>query len=415
MIRNRFTPLRLGGALLLSAALFACDGATVVSPNDGPNAGRDVGPMQTPVTIHAVFSGPPNRDPNQISLNDPSVFVQILNVEQYLGRRAQPSAVRIGPSWETGTPAQDFTVLDINNDGNRDIQLRFNTQALVNAGHLGPNTTQITVWGRDATTGQNFTGTAQVQIIGQPPAGMEDLVVVADGNFFFDIALDHPDAQNTQFVRNVVNFENQGPRSDGTVVWWDRGRNSATTTTPVRAQQVIANEGFTVEVIQSTVGDRFLDIPANVRSIWLWTPRVEYTNAEINALKQFIVEGGRIMFIGESAGFLGAAGQAAMNGFLERMGVEMRLIPGTSHVGYVTSTNIVPHPLTAGIQALRWAGGGVLSAGPETDPMFYDATGALLVGATEPIDPTPVTGREVFAPRPMIPVDPSAPATETGQ
>jgi hypothetical protein len=168
MMPTRFTPFRIVGATLLSAALFACDGANVVTP-DGSNKDFGAAPMQTPVMIHAVFSGPPNRDPNQISLNDPSVFVQILNVEQYLGRRAQPSAVRIGPSWEAGTPAVDFTVLDINNDGARDIQLRFNTQQLVNNGHLGPNTTQITVWGRDATTGQNFMGTANVTIIGQPP------------------------------------------------------------------------------------------------------------------------------------------------------------------------------------------------------------------------------------------------------
>jgi hypothetical protein len=126
-------------------------------------------PPATPVDIHAVFSGPPNREPNQISLDDPSVFVQILNIEQYLPRQASPSDVRIGDTWETGTPAQDFVILDLNNDGNRDIQLRFSTQALINAGHLGPNTTQIVVWGRDQTTGQNFRGQANVTIIGTPP------------------------------------------------------------------------------------------------------------------------------------------------------------------------------------------------------------------------------------------------------
>jgi hypothetical protein len=126
------------------------------------------------VDIHAVFSGPPNRDPNQISLEDPTVFVQILDVEQYLPRQAVPGDVRIGDDWETGTPAQEFTILDINNDGSRDIQLRFSTQALINAGHLGPNTTEITVWGRDQNSGQLYRGVAQVEIIGgePPPSGM---------------------------------------------------------------------------------------------------------------------------------------------------------------------------------------------------------------------------------------------------
>jgi hypothetical protein len=71
--------------------------------------------------------------------------VEILDVEQYLGRSATPNAVRIGPDWATGTPAQQFEVLDINQDGNRDIRLRWSLQQLVNAGHLGANTTQLTV------------------------------------------------------------------------------------------------------------------------------------------------------------------------------------------------------------------------------------------------------------------------------
>jgi hypothetical protein len=126
-------------------------------------------PPPSPVDIHAVFSGPPNRDPNQIHLADPSVFVQILNIEQYLPRSASPSDVRIGPSFGAGTPAQNFEILDLNADGNRDIQLRFSTAALIAAGHLGPGTEQIVVWGRDQTTGDMYRGEARVQIIGAPP------------------------------------------------------------------------------------------------------------------------------------------------------------------------------------------------------------------------------------------------------
>jgi hypothetical protein len=414
MMLSRFTPLRLAGGLLLAAALVACEATAPVTVPDLARSDDGAVPAQTtPVTINAVFSGPPNRDPNQISLDDPTVFVQILNVEQYLGRSATAAAVRIGASWADGTPAQAFTIFDINNDGNRDIQLRWSTQQLIDDGHLDLTTTVITVWGRDPTSGQEFRGDAQVTVI-EPPA-REELVVVNDGNFFFDVALDFEGVDNIRFVRNVVNFQNAGPRSQGTVVWWDRGRNSRTTTTPVRAQQVIVAEGYTVGIIQSDVGDRFLDIPADVRSIWLWTPQVEYTNAEINALKQFVVEGGRILFIGENASFYGAAGLATMNNFFIRMGVSIRGIAGTSHVGYQNSTNIVTtHPLMAGIQTLRWAGGGVLE-GADLDEMFFDQTGALLVGATEAIDPTPLTGRERFAPAPVFPVDPRARASEDGR
>jgi hypothetical protein len=166
-----------------------------------------------PVDIHAVFSGPPNRDPNQISLDDPSVFVQILNIEQYLPRPASPNDVRIGDDFATGVPAEDFVILDINNDGVLDIQLRFSTQALINAGHLGPNTTTILVWGQDPTDGQLYAGEAQVQIIG--PGGEPRTLSTApanngSGGVFMDLT-------PTRLV-HVVSFDSPLSGTVGTVV-----------------------------------------------------------------------------------------------------------------------------------------------------------------------------------------------------
>jgi hypothetical protein len=135
-------------------------------------------PPFVPVDVHTVFSGPPNREPNQISLQDPDVFVQILDVQQYLGRPASASAVRIGPSWETGTPAEAFAILDINNDGTQDIQLRFSTQQLIDNGHLGANTTQLVVWGRDATTDDLYRGSAPVTVL---PPDLQAMTISAGG------------------------------------------------------------------------------------------------------------------------------------------------------------------------------------------------------------------------------------------
>jgi hypothetical protein len=116
------------------------------------------------VEIDAVFSGPPNREPNNINLGDPSVFVQILNIEQYLPRNASPNDVRIGPNFEEGTPAEDFVIGDINSDGNRDIQLRFSTQRLLDDGHLTVQTQRLQVWGRDANNQQLYRGIAEVSV-----------------------------------------------------------------------------------------------------------------------------------------------------------------------------------------------------------------------------------------------------------
>jgi hypothetical protein len=160
-------------ALVLSAVVLAsCDtGGTITLPDD-PNLANRLPAQATQVTINSVYSGPPPWTPGVISLQDQHVIVEILNIEQYLGRSASPSAVRIGPSWTAGTPAQQFQILDINNDGNRDIRLRWSLQQLVNNGHLSSSTTQLAVWGRDPGSGQEFTGTATVRVGTPQPGGL---------------------------------------------------------------------------------------------------------------------------------------------------------------------------------------------------------------------------------------------------
>jgi hypothetical protein len=165
---TRFTDprWRIAGGIALVAAIAACDsGSTLTAPGDAARSPADAPAQVTPVEIDAVFSGPPNREPNNVSLADPSLFVQILDVEQYLGRSASAGDVRIGDDWATGTPAENFEILDLNQDGNRDIQLRWSIPDLIDDGHLGENTTEITVWGVDPTTGDEFSGTAEITII----------------------------------------------------------------------------------------------------------------------------------------------------------------------------------------------------------------------------------------------------------
>jgi hypothetical protein len=97
------------------------------------------------------------------------VYVEIHDVEAFIPRPASPGDVRIGPSWEEGTPAEGFHISDLNNDGNRDIALWFFIPTLVANGHLSLETTELTVWGRDASTGQNYRGIAQVTVVPRDP------------------------------------------------------------------------------------------------------------------------------------------------------------------------------------------------------------------------------------------------------
>jgi len=127
------------------------------------NDGVRFTPVQiTEVPVSRIYSN--GREGNSVSLNDDDLFVEILNVEQYIPRAGVVAGqVRIGPSWAQGTPAQGFQILDINNDGNRDIRLRFSVDQLIANGHLGQGTTQLMVWGQD--NGQFYRGMGNVTIV----------------------------------------------------------------------------------------------------------------------------------------------------------------------------------------------------------------------------------------------------------
>jgi hypothetical protein len=103
-------------------------------------------------------------EPGEIRLGDPWLFVEVFDVERYLPRTSPPNNVRLGPSFAAGTPAESFTVTDINNDGNRDVRVRFSMSQLIDSGHISTGTTQINVWGQDPQIGELFCMEADVDV-----------------------------------------------------------------------------------------------------------------------------------------------------------------------------------------------------------------------------------------------------------
>jgi hypothetical protein len=122
-------------------------------------------PAPIGVPIRNVFSGPPARNPGIVNVRDDHMFVEILDVEQYLGRVASASDVRVGPSFGQGVPAQQFQILDIDNDGKRDIRLRFPMETLVASGRLDLVTDRVEIWGRDPADNRRFRGDFPVQVV----------------------------------------------------------------------------------------------------------------------------------------------------------------------------------------------------------------------------------------------------------
>lgn len=228
-----------------------------------------------------------------------------------------------------------------------------------------------------------------------------DVVVFNDANMFDDNSMEDPD--NILFVKNLVNYTTSGSRNDSDVVWLDRGRSARCYSNGEcdesgwsEMEAVIAGEGFTVDGIFSTSGS-LTSIPSDVKVIFLIMPTVDYTVAEINALKQFAAEGGRIVFVGEWDGFYQHI--PVQNEFLLNMGAVLHNTGGAVDCGYtsIPSSSNRSHPIMNGIDELTIACASVIEPGPNDFPLFYDTTNTQVLAGVAKIDVTPIAAASSVA------------------
>jgi hypothetical protein len=246
-----------------------------------------------------------------------------------------------------------------------------------------------------------------------PPEAGRDIVVLNDINVFTSIdrfgtsdSMQNPN--NVRFVQNLVNFPaTGGPRDAGTVVLFDRGRNSMCAVVTdfcsdadlATMRSVIEGEGFTIEDLNSSSGS-ITSIPGNVRTIFLWNPLVAYTAVEVNTLKRFAAEGGRIVFVGEHEGFY-AAGIPIQNQFLQDMGAVMTNV-GDALDGAVTGitlpeASLRPHQITTGMTNITVNLASEVVLGPNDFPLFFDSTNTRVLAGVASIDITPITETSLSA------------------
>lgn len=238
-------------------------------------------------------------------------------------------------------------------------------------------------------------------------SGGGDLVVLNDVNVFDDSAIGNGLTNNEQFFKNLFGFAGTGPRAAGSVVWFDRGRNSnCGHCVGVSALTAVLNEiGLSIVNVATSSGT-LVNIPASVKAIILWNPNVNYTVDELNALKQFAAEGGRIIFVGEHGSFY--SGFVLENAFLRDMGSNMRVHGAFVDCGYVNlpASSMRPHPITDGVGRITIACSSVLTLA-EGDAALYvdDGVGAdeyfngtanircnqsCVLGAVTRVDTTPI-------------------------
>jgi hypothetical protein len=248
-----------------------------------------------------------------------------------------------------------------------------------------------------------------VVVINPVPSPGTDVIVINDLNLFDQFYMGQ-DANNRLLAANLVNYAATGPRANGTVVMHDRGRNS-----PCFLNQecgdaglsvldsVLTANGFSITRVDTVAS--WAGIPASVKVIFLWNPRIVYSRDDINGFKAFASQGGRIVFIGEHVGFYLQAGIDTENQFLIDMGAQF------TNVGAVLACpetivppNIAQHQTTTGMTSVTIACASQAIPGPNDFPLFIEATGSAIAGVAKistvplPAPPGVVDAQAVRAP-----------------
>lgn len=246
------------------------------------------------------------------------------------------------------------------------------------------------------TANPSTTGCATIVISPIPSAGA-DVIVFNDINIWDNTAFTTiPPADsvnNDLLVRNLVGFTTTGPRNNGAVVVNHLGHGSQCdstcgTQTNTIMTAIMQSAGMTVV---DDYNASITTIAANVKVFILWTPLDTLVKAEVNLLKQFAAEGGRIVFVGEHDGYY-STGIPIENQFLIDMGAQMTNIGQQVDCGRVLEpANVLrQHQVTNGMTAVSMACASVLVPGPNDFALWYDLTNTQVLAAVAKVSTTPL-------------------------
>jgi hypothetical protein len=245
-------------------------------------------------------------------------------------------------------------------------------------------------------------GCAKVTINPIPTSGA-DVIVFNDINFMDNGVA----ATNAQLYRNMAQFPSTGARSTATTFMRFRGHSSkcsATSECAATTQTTFASTLRAANIPVVEVDDpaaTLTTIAPEIKTILLLNPTTPFSTAEINVMKKFASEGGRIIFVGEHYGYYAEFIESVENPFLAAMGAVLRN-PGTSGKtpgtgvyacpGTATGTGIRTHQLSTGVTSVAFACSTELELGPNDFAIFtyFDQGAERILVAAAKIDVTPI-------------------------
>lgn len=258
-----------------------------------------------------------------------------------------------------------------------------------------PNVVQLCVRVGSAPTQRSCSA---VTVNANPSPGA-DIVVMNDAAPLDDGSsgggLDGTHAANEQFLRNLVGFTGSGPRATQTHVLVYQGHNALNlqygfddVRTPGSGidslRTHLTQQGFTMDTSTNAV----LTIPANVKVLLLYMPTVTFSRTEVNAMKQFAAEGGRLVFVGNQTAFY-ASGVATENGLMTQLGSAL-VNTNAVLLNGAYSTTVGTHQLTSGVSGVWFNGCSYMTLGPNDFALMTDGAAGHVVMAVTKIDTTPI-------------------------
>lgn len=230
-----------------------------------------------------------------------------------------------------------------------------------------------------------------VSLLGGPNAG-GDVVVFNDADMFQNSAF-RADSGNDILVKNLVSYTASGTNASGTAVWIDFGHNSVcifACSSVDSTAAVIERAGYTVS-FKSTRQGSLTSIPSSVKVIMLVTPAQSFTTNEVNALKTFASNGGRIVFIGEGQ-TLYRNSFTVENTLLGNLGSGLSNTGGTSSCSTdLPGSSIRATQVTVGVPSLSVSCAGAMSGGSDDFLFLYDSTNVTALAGVSHVNTSPIT------------------------
>ncbi len=191
-------------------------------------------------------------------------------------------------------------------------------------------------------------------VLGTPGS---DVIVYADVNLLDDVWINYGD--NRTFAQNLVNYSAAGSNAQSNRIKIYEGHNGTRAAADVSYQSVFSiwrSSNFTIEETREEPIQ-----PSGYKVIMLFLPGQDglspFTPAEIDSLKRFASNGGRLVLVGEWSGFYSTTGRQTFNQLLSGLGIGITL---TNIINQEEEyrVSLAPHQVMTGVTSIynNWTG-----------------------------------------------------------